>query len=132
MYRQFIYDRNLNCYNNLFSKYKNTFADLISNDHVINPLLGLKLNKWIINNEKHHENRNNYTKINNKVIVTNHNKNSNIIFNGKILMLMATLEIYFCSRKRFKCMSQAFSTWIRFNTNTIISTCIQKIFRGEH
>ena len=116
----------------MFNKYKNIFSDLVSNDNNINPYLAIKLKKWIINYEKHNESRNNYTKINNKVIVINYNMNSNINSNGKVLMLMATLDTYFCSKKRFKCMNKAFSTWIRFNTNTIIVTCIQKIFRGTN
>jgi len=51
-------------------------------------------------------------------------------YTGKMLMLMATLDKSFGFHKRYNSLSIGFSTWVRFNTNTIIATCIQKIYRG--
>ena len=51
-------------------------------------------------------------------------------YTGKILMLMVTLDAAIGFQKRYNSLSIGFSTWVRFNTNTIIATCIQKIYRG--
>lgn len=51
-------------------------------------------------------------------------------FTGKILMLMVTLDTAIGFHKRYNSLNIGFSTWVRFNTNTIIATCIQKIYRG--
>ena len=132
LHRQLIHDRNINCYYNLVNKYTDTYADLVSEGNVINPWLVLKLKKWILNTEKQNVSSTNYTKINDKIIVTNRNKNFSVLIKGKVLLLMVALDTYYCHRKRVELITQAFSKWIRLNTNIIITTCIQKIFRGKY
>ena len=51
-------------------------------------------------------------------------------YTGKVIMLMVTLDTAIGFHKRYNSLSIGFSTWVRFNTNTIIATCIQKIYRG--